>query len=537
MREQALKIDRFIASRFYAGVSNFLSLSKSASWPLILFGLIFFLAPSALQGADQLPPDFPFPKPLGSYQQPANPGVLQTIVSRAREEPLNAIATFLFFCAIVHTFLAPFFMKLSHRWQHEHRERIHQEGLTGEAKPYDDAIDDRNFKAEIFHFLGEVEAVFGIWIIPLLLALTWFKGWAVTNFYLSHTVSFTEPIFVVVIMSIASTRPILKISEQAMAFVARLAGGSAAAWWWSLLTLGPLLGSLITEPAAITICALLLAQRFYGLKPSPSLAYATLGLLFVNISVGGTLTNFAAPPVLMVAATWGWSSLFMLSHIGWKAVVGIVLANFCYFLFFRRELKTLGTAAIPGADKIPVRWEDRGDPVPLPLTLIHLFFLAWTVFNAHNPALFVGGFLFFLAFTAATEHHQNPLLLRPAILVGFFLAGLVVHGGFQTWWLEPILGSLGEVSLLFGCTILTSFNDNAAITYLASLVPSLTEGMKHAVVEGAVAGGGLTVIANAPNPAGQSILSKYFGDGVSPLKLAAGALLPTAIMVVLFLLF
>lgn len=85
--------------------------------------------------------------------------------------------------------------------------------------------------------------------------------------------------------------------------------------------------------------------------------------------------------------------------------------------------------------------------------------------------------------------------------------------------------------------MLTSFNDNAAITYLASLVPGFSDAAKHAVVAGAVAGGGLTVIANAPNPAGQSILQSYFGeDGVDPGKLFLAASIPTAICVGIFLL-
>ena len=120
-------------------------------------------------------------------------------------------------------------------------------------------------------------------------------------------------------------------------------------------------------------------------------------------------------------------------------------------------------------------------------------------------------------------------------MVGLFLAGLVVHGGLQGWWLQPLLGSMGSTSLFWWSTFLTSFNDNAAITYLSTLVPNLSEIMKHAVVAGAVTGGGLTVIANAPNPAGQSILQGFFPNGVSPLKLAAAALIPTLIMAVAFI--
>jgi Na+/H+ antiporter NhaD/arsenite permease-like protein len=115
-------------------------------------------------------------------------------------------------------------------------------------------------------------------------------------------------------------------------------------------------------------------------------------------------------------------------------------------------------------------------------------------------------------------------------LVGFFLGGLVVHGGLQGWWLGPIITSLTEWPLFIGSTFLTSFNDNAAITFLASQVEGLGPQLKYAVLAGAVTGGGLTVIANAPNPAGQALLGRFFGDGVSPMKLAVGALIPTVIV-------
>ena len=302
------------------------------------------------------------------------------------------------------------------------------------------------------------------------------------------------------------------------------------------MTLGPILGSFITEPAAMTICALLLARRLYDLKPSKRLSYATLGLLFVNISVGGTLTHFAAPPVLMVAAKWNWDTPFMLLNFGWKAVLGIIVSNAAYYFFFRREFSELKKKAQANAAEEAAD-EARHVRVPGWVICAHIGFLAWTVFTAHYPALFIGAFLFFLAFTAATEPHQGAMNLRAPMLVGFFLGGLVIHGGLQGWWIAPVLAHLGELPLMFGATLLTAFNDNAAITYLATLVPDLTAELKHAVVAGAVVGGGLTVIANAPNPAGQSLLSRYFTDGVAPLGLLAGAIGPTIIMGIAFIIF
>jgi hypothetical protein len=174
--------------------------------------------------------------------------------------------------------------------------------------------------------------------------------------------------------------------------------------------------------------------------------------------------------------------------------------------------------------------------IPAWITVVQLAFVALIVYFAHYPALFVGAFLFFLAFSQATAHHQSRMDLKPPLLVGFFLAGLVIHGGLQAWWIEPVLKSLGEVPLFVSATLLTAVNDNAAITYLATLVPGFTDALKYAVVAGAVAGGGLTVIANAPNPAGQAILQRFFPNGVSPLGLFLGAVMPTLAMCAAFML-
>jgi hypothetical protein len=470
----------------------------------------------------------PLARPIDSYNDAAQP-LFQQLRHRIEAEPFNLVATIIFFLAVTHTFFAAKIMHYAHQWRHKHKSR-----LPEDIKLPADAVAPVSFKAEVLHFLGEVEAIFGFWIIPLIGVVVWMKGWPAARDYLNHEVHFTEPMFVVVIMAIAASRPVMRAAELAMASAARLFGGGPAAFWLCILTLGPLLGSFITEPAAMTISALLLAKRFFEFGPSPTFAYATLGLLFVNVSIGGTLTHFAAPPVLMVASKWGWDMQYMLTHFGWKAAIAIVVANAVYFSIFRRQFRTLRADAVD--DSAEEKWADRLTPIPVWITLIHLVFLAWTVFTAHYPALFIGGFLFFLAFVTATEHHQNPIVLRPALLVGFFLAGLVVHGGLQAWWIAPILSSLSELPLFFGAVTLTAFNDNAAITYLASLVPDLTPAMKQAVVAGAVVGGGLTVIANAPNPAGQAVLSKYFPDGISPLRLFLSAAIPTAIAAFFFLL-
>jgi hypothetical protein len=283
----------------------------------------------------------------------------------------------------------------------------------------------------------------------------------------------------------------------------------------------------------MTISALLLARQFYHFRPSSRLSYATIGLLFVNVSVGGTLTNFAAPPMVMASGPWNWDMVYMFSHFGWKAFAGIVGATLLYYFIFRKEFDELNRAYLKTDRALT---QGGGAHIPSWIIAAQIGFLVYTVAVARYPALFIGGFLFYLAFAQATAHYQKKLDLRSPLLVGFFLAGLVVHGGLQSWWLEPVLKSLGRVSLFVWATILTGFNDNAAITYLATLVPGFTEPFKYAVVAGAVTGGGLTVIANAPNPAGQAILQRFFPDGVSPLRLLVAALAPTLVMAAAFML-
>ncbi|MDD2764358.1 MAG: putative Na+/H+ antiporter [Opitutaceae bacterium] len=475
----------------------------------------------------------PFPRPVSDYATNAGMSLWQVLAQRIAEEPFNLVASLIFCCAIMHTFLAPKFRHWAHVVEAAHAARS-QERPAAVGEEEDNSSPEVSFQGQLLHFLGEVEVVFGIWALALMLVLGAMKGWATPIDYIGHRVNFTEPMFVVVIMALASTRPVLNFAERCLRGVASLGRGTASAWWLTVLIIAPLLGSLITEPAAMTIAALLLARQFYVLRPSPKLAYATLGLLFVNISVGGTLTHFAAPPVLMVAGPWQWDLAFMFTHFGWRAMTGIVTATLLYFMLFRRELAALNAKRSWGEDPVSPPGADPR-PIPFWITLVQLGFMLWTVLMAHYPALFIAGFLFFLAFSQATGHHQSRLDLRPPLLVGFFLAGLVVHGGLQGWWIEPLLTRLQEWPLFFGATVLTAFNDNAAITYLATLVDGFGGDLKYAVVAGAVTGGGLTVIANAPNPAGQSLLQRFFPEGVSPLGLALGAALPTLIMAACFM--
>lgn len=404
-------------------------------------------------------------------------------------------ATLCFAFAIVHTFSVKLFQRLSHRYV---------EGSVGE---------------NLFHLLGEVEVVFGIWAGLFVAFFMIFLGTEPAIAYLQNC-NFTEPLFVFVIITVCATQPILHLSESLIRFIGKtLPINRNIGFFVATLIVGPLLGSFITEPAAMTVTALILLRNFFQKGISDQLKYATIGLLFVNVSIGGTLTPYAAPPVLMVAKKWNWDLQFMLSHFGWKAFIAIFISTLIIAYRFRRELSEVSEDEVAKSNflKIP-HW----------VTILHILVLVAIVLSSHYLILFTGIFLFFLGIASVTKEYQTELQIKESLLVGFFLGGLVVLGGYQSWWLEPILRQLTTFPLFIGSISLTAFTDNAAITFLGSQVANLSDASKYALVAGSVVGGGLTVIANAPNPAGYSTLNASFGsDGISPALLFKSALVPT----------
>ncbi|NBS95189.1 MAG: hypothetical protein EBT08_03385 [Betaproteobacteria bacterium] len=406
------------------------------------------------------------------------------------------VAAGLFALAVLHTFSTKFFDYLAHT-QPRH--------------------------AGIWHLLGEVEVVFGLWAMVLATAMFIMVGKTPTLDYL-ESCNFTEPLFIFAIMVVAGTRPILQFCGWLVQKVARLVPvPTAIGNYFLLLSVVPMLGSYITEPAAMTLAALMLRDSVFSAGVSERLKYVTLGVLFVNVSIGGTLTHFAAPPVLMVASTWQWNLPFMFQTFGWKAAIAAVVNAVILTFLVRREL---GSLREPPAVRMTV---------PLLMVIVHLAFLLAIVVFAHHPVVFIGLLLLFIGYATAYADHQDRLILREALLVAFFLAGVVVLGGQQAWWLQSVLMSLNADAVFYGAAAVTAITDNAALTYLASLVPGLSDEFKVAIVAGAVTGGGLTIIANAPNPAGVSILKGQFEGGVIAAgKLLLAALPPTVIAALCF---
>lgn len=415
------------------------------------------------------------------------------------DDAVQYIALAIFVLALAHTFAAKQLERLSHRYPAH---------------------------AGLFRLLGEVEVVFGFWAMVLIVAMGLMQGGTSALTY-AESRNYTEPLFVFVVMVVAASRPVLRTVVWAVNGIARVVPvPTPVASAWLGLAAVPLLGSLITEPAAMTIAALMLAPQIFRPQVPEPLKYLALGVLFVNVSIGGTLTSYAAPPVLMVAGTWQWDSAFMFLHFGWKAAIAVVINATVATFVLRKHLQAP-----------PTEGSSPEAAVPVTVVLVHLALLAGVVLTAHHPVAFLGLFLMFLGFTQAYERHQSPLILKEALLVAFFLAGLVVLGGLQGWWLQPIVSSLEPLALFFGALGLTAITDNAALTYLGSLIVGISDESKYMLVAGAVAGGGLTVIANAPNPAGVALLKRGFEDeSIGAGGLLLGALGPTALAAAAFML-
>ena len=416
-------------------------------------------------------------------------------------QSLNYISTILFALAIAHSFLCKPISELAHTF-------------PGYKKTW--------------HLLGEVEIVFGLWGLVFLIISIGNIGFNSTLNFLDQ-LSFVEPLFVFVVMVIAASNPILNFITSLISKMTLLFKKNQSVIFYGLiLSAIPLFGSLITEPAAMTLAALLLKEHFYSKNISTPLMYATLAVLFVNISLGGLLTPYAAPPVLMVAHKWGWDLNFMLLTFGWKSILVVFFNTYLLTRIFNSEIRNIKV----NLSKI------ASTSIPFYVIAIHLVFLMATVYFSHHAAIFFAIFLLFLAYVLIHKEHQNKLIIKEGLLVSSFLAGIVILGQGQVWWLTKVVGDFGADATFYSTALLTPFIDNAALTYLGSLLPDTNYDYRYALVAGAMAAGGLTVIANAPNPAGYSILGKYFKkEAFNPLIFFGYALAPTIFAMFIFRVF
>jgi len=418
---------------------------------------------------------------------------------------IQILGTVAFALAVCHTFLVNQFTKISKKFP------------------------EHSVSHKCFTFLGEVEIVFGFWAFLFLVYMSYKMGIDAPVEFLDKT-DFSEVIFIFAMMCMSYTKPVLdlanKLIDVAAAFLSKVIFlPKKLAIFYSIYILGALSGSFITEPAAMTVCALLLHKYFFKNTHNFHFKYALLGLLFVNVSIGGTLTTFSAPPVLMVAEPWGLTNSFLFKTLGWKTIIAVTLSTvFCSLIFMKSILKT----------KMDTIKNNKMSPITM--IVINVGFLILAVTYHKYPSFVIPLFLLFLGFYEVTTEYQRQLKIRQSLLVSFFIGGIVILGALQSWWITPIIQSTNFHAILLGTAALTAVTDNAAITFIASQAAHIPAQIKYAFLAGAVAGGGLTVIANAPNPIGYGILNKEFGDnGIRPFFLLLWAIPPTSIALLCYL--
>ena len=473
----------------------------------ILFLLIFFALPLFSETGLKL---------MESYDDESLGTLWEKLSYRISVQPLNLLALICFLMAIVHTFVA-------HRFRRKALANLPlgmSPTIETQTVPQRGHLTKETFFAHLFYFFGEVEVVYGFWCFLLFsVAASWHGVQPVLKYIASY--DYNEAFFVAVALATASTYPIMRFADKSLSRLADLGGGTPLAWWVLLLTFGPLLGALLKETVAMTILAVLLTKHFFSCRPSKSLAYATLALLFTNISVAGILTTFASSSIVMVANSWKWNTVYLLQTFGWKVVAGIVVSNGLYFWLFHKELRSLKL----------LKKELKGQPeVPFWVTAVHLLFLAWIALNSANPIILIPSFILFIGFYQATAPYQVFMNLREPLFVGFFLASLIVLSDMQFWWIEPVVERLDETGLYFASLLISAFTHNSSAALLYSHLPNLNEHVKVLLMSASMAAGGLTIMANGPNIVAYSLLEESFDHEMSFTKLFIAAFLPTLIM-------
>ncbi|MCE5318366.1 MAG: putative Na+/H+ antiporter [Parachlamydia sp.] len=455
------------------------------------------------------------------YQDDHLSGIWQRLSSRIDLHPINLLFAACFLLAILHTYAA-------HRFARRARQRGHREGASMGIVPEGGPEGwKESFWADLLYFFGEVEVVFGVWCLVIFAVAGWLYGWDSVVAYMGSQ-DYSEAVYVAVALAMASTYPIMRFADKILSGLARLGGGTPLAWWVLLLTLGPLLGALVKESVAMTIVALLLGRHFFACRPSRGLAYATLALLFTNISVSGLFTNFASSAIVVLSKAWNWDTPFMWQTFGWKGIAGIAASNLIYFGLFHRELRQL---------KSPKVEEDRQREVPWWVTALHLAFLAWITLNSSLPTVVMGAFVLYLGVYQATASYQKFMDLREPLLIGFFLSSLILISGLQVWWIEPVVEGLHEHGLYLASLMLSAFTHNTSNTLLYSHLPHLTEQVKYLLVSAALVGGGMTIMANGPNLMACSLLNDYFDREISFARLFLASLVPAQVLSIFFLVF
>ncbi len=383
--------------------------------------------------------------------------------------------------------------------------------------------------SELYRFVSKVEIVFVLWAVPLFFWFLYTEGYRVTMAYFNSR-NYNSAMFIVVIFLLLESRPIVYFAERLLSSIARIGKTSPKSWWWTLMIATPLLTFLLKESGAMIIGATLLVRHFYAFSPSSRFAYATLGLLFSNISIGGLSSSISSRAMFVILPSLKWGHKFVFQYFAWKATLAILVSTTVCYLIFRKEFDTFPTTVL--------NRDFKGERVPWWIICIHIILVWIVVWSRYTPLFIVAILLFYIGFQRFTIFYQSPLNIPKACLVGLFYAGMVIFGDLQEWWVLGIMHGMSDFGYMISSYMLSIFLDNALVNYLVHNLPVATDCYLYLVITGCMAAGGLTLLANMPNIIGYLLLRPAFRDSsISQGKLFLAALGPSFISLIVFWIF
>lgn len=401
---------------------------------------------------------------------------------------LRTGATLLFFFSIVHTFLTPWFYN---RFQIcQHRKTIFPERW----KKY-------LWLSECYRLLGKVEIVFILWAVPLFLLFLCTEGYKMTISYFNSR-NYIFSLFIIIMLILLESRPIVYLSERIFSSIAKIGKQSPRCWWWTLMIATPLSSVLLKETGAMIIATALLARNFYKFSPSTRFAYATMGLLFSNISLGGLTTGLSSRALFIILPSVKWGNGFILKYFCWKAIIAMLVSTTVYYLIFRKEFARF-PKLVTGSSSVK-------EHIPKWIICVHILLICAVILARFVPLLMVAILMFYLGFQKFTIFYQRPIRIGKACFVGLFYAGLVIFGELQEWWVLELMHRMSDFGYMMTSYVLSIFLDNALVNYLVHNLPVATDCFLYLVIAGCMSAGGLTIISNIPNIVGYLALRPFF---------------------------
>lgn len=426
---------------------------------------------------------------------------------------LQVGASALFFCAIIHIFLTPWLGRLHRLYQHK------KMMFPGRWKQY-------LLLSECFGFLNKIELVFIVWAVPLFVIFVCCEGYRVAMAYFNSR-NYVSSLFIMIMLIFLESRPIECLSERIFSNIAKLGYQSPKCWWWTIMLFAPLSTFFLKETGAMIIGATLLAKHFYRFYPSSRFGYATLGLLFSNISIGGLLTAFSSRALFIILPSVKWGNEIVIKHFCWKAVLSMLISTTIYYFVFKKEFHSFPRSVV---NKAVVE-----DDIPYWVILVHIVLVGLLISTNTIPLFMMAILIFYLGFQRFTIFYQHSINISKTCCVGLFYAGLVIFGELQEWWVLELMHRMSDFGYMLTSYGLSIFLDNALVNYLVHNLPVATDCYLYLVITGCMSAGGLTIISNMPNIVGYLIIKPAFQvPSFSMWRLFISAAVPSVLALLVF---